>query len=91
MGFSAGSHLLEQGGGPADPVGHDNEYEPDDKTNGYNDESNESSYESVESQLNPPWIPRSRYKREQKRIKRQRLNVIVNYSSITLNSIKLKF
>ena len=47
-------------------MGHENEPEPDGATNGSNDESDESNYESNEPQLNPKWVPHSKYKREKK-------------------------
>ena len=94
-GFSAGSHLLEHGGGPTEQVGHDNKYESDDKTVWSNDESNEPSYEPIEFELNPTehvntihkethWIAHSTYKKQQNIMKRQSINIVFNYSSIVL-------
>ena len=66
-----------QGEGRAESQGGPHQYDSNDpiQTNG------ESQYEL---ETEPKWIPRTKFRKEQNRMRKQRVSVVFNYSNITL-------
>ena len=82
-GFSPNSHQSNRTGGLPELLTENPNEEP---ANDEHDEHDDSVHEHEYGPINRNWVPNTQYKKQQNIIRKQKVSVVFNYSSITLTN-----